>query len=224
MASAATSRATSNVALQNDVVMIDMDENRKSRSPSMSVDDSRPASLREMEVRIFSRTFQRWVNAEVMKQNDDGSFYVEYVPCYGYLYGKSVHPDDGETWDLRKGEVPCAKAAKRQCGNLALEVPRARTAKRPRGNMAVPDPCAKAAKRQRGNLAFAEQQQHQQKHQWMRQFAEQQQKQAESEEPEEEAPEQKVGESDTAYQQRLYSWIFYPPGEEESSDSEQEHP
>ena len=55
----------------------------------------------------------------------------------------------------------------------------------------------------------------------MRQFAEQQQKQAESEEPEEEAPEQKVGESDTAYQQRLYSWIFYPPGEEESSDSEQ---
>ena len=175
MASAATSRATSNVALQNDVVMILMDdENRKRRSPSMPV--------------------------------------------------VARHSADDETWDLRKGEVPCAKAAKRQCGNMALEVPRARTAKRPRGNMAVPDPCAKAAKRQRGNLAFAEQQQHQQKHQLMRQFAEQQQKQAESEEPEEEAPEKKVGESDTAYQQRLYSWILYPPGEEESSDSEQEHP
>ena len=46
----------------------------------------------------------------------------------------------------------------------------------------------------------------------------------ESEEPEEEAPEKKVGESETAYQQRLQAWVLYPQGEEESSGSEQDHP
>ena len=59
--------------------------------------DDRPAALRDMKVKILSRTIAEWVDAMVMRRNADGSYYVEYQNADG----ESVVPDDEFTWDQR---------------------------------------------------------------------------------------------------------------------------
>ena len=81
------------------------DSRRRSQSkpvsaPSEADLEGRPARLRNMNVKIWSRTMKDWVRAEVVTQDDDGSFYVVYndeqeQPNW---YGRTIFPDDPD-WD-----------------------------------------------------------------------------------------------------------------------------
>ena len=87
----ALSGATYDLQLQNDLAMYlyGVDRTRcfdpRKRSPSRRVSapssaelNGRPAFLRDKKKKILSRTIAAMVDAEVMKQNSGGSFYVKY--------------------------------------------------------------------------------------------------------------------------------------------------
>ena len=58
------------------------------------------------KVRIYEANSDCLVNAEVMRQNeDDGSIFVEYKVGDRY-YGKSVYPDDRETFSRQQWREP----------------------------------------------------------------------------------------------------------------------